>query len=98
MTTLPPTYIRECKSSPSPSADFARAMTRAVQSSCSSARSKRATMLKTAQLANARRSEVGGNLPLSEIHLLGVFPVNVQGLGLLGKIKDNTVEYGAQVW
>ena len=55
-------------------------------------------MLKTAQSANVRRSEVGGNLPLSEIHLLGVFPVNVQGLGLLGKIKDDTVEYGAQVW
>ena len=40
---------------------------------------------------------MGENLPLSEIYMLGVFSVDVQGLGLLGKIEDNAVEYSAQV-
>ena len=38
-----------------------------------------------------------GNLPLSEIYVLSIFPVNVQGLCLAGKIKDNTIEYGPQI-
>jgi hypothetical protein len=49
VTTLPPTYMSECKRSPRPSVDFSRAITRAAQLSCSSARSKRATMLKSCQ-------------------------------------------------
>jgi len=45
-----------------------------------------------------KQSGADGNLPLSEVHMLGVFSVNVQGLGLLWKIKDDAVEHGAQVW
>jgi hypothetical protein len=51
VTTLPPTYMRECKRPPRSSVDFSRAITRAAQSSCSSARSKRATILKWCQQA-----------------------------------------------
>jgi len=43
-------------------------------------------------------SEVDGNLPLSEVYVLSVFSVNVQGLGLVRKVKDNAIEHGAQVW
>ena len=48
--------------------------------------------------ADMSHSGVGSNLPLSEVHMLGIFSINVQGLGFLGKIKDNAVEYSAQVW
>lgn len=42
--------------------------------------------------------DVDGNLPLSEVYVLSVFSVNVQGLGLVRKVKDNAIEHGAQVW
>ena len=38
-----------------------------------------------------------GILPLSEVYVLSVFSVNVQGLGLARKIKDNAIEHSAQV-
>ena len=41
---------------------------------------------------------MGDDLPLSEIYVLGVFSVNVQGLGLVRKIKDYAIEHGAQIW
>ena len=49
------------------------------------------------RLTGVMYSKAGDDLPLPEIYLLGVFSVDVQGLGLLGKIKDNAVEHGAQV-
>ena len=45
--------------------------------------------------ASTRESIVDDNLPLSEVHVLGVFSVNVQGLGLLWKVEDDAVKYGA---
>lgn len=41
---------------------------------------------------------MGGDLPLSEVYILGVFSINVQGLGLAGKIEDNTAEHSTQFW
>ena len=40
---------------------------------------------------------MGGNLPLPEVYLLGVFSVDVQGLGPLGKIENNAIEHSAEV-
>jgi len=40
---------------------------------------------------------MGSNLPLSEVYVLSIFSVDVQGLGLARKIKDNAVEHSAQV-
>jgi len=34
---------------------------------------------------------------LSEVYMLGVFSINVQGLGLLRKVEDDTIKYSAQV-
>ena len=47
--------------------------------------------------ANTRRPEADGNIPLPEVDMVGIFSVDVQGLGLPRKIEDNTVEYSSQV-
>lgn len=39
-----------------------------------------------------------GNNTFPEVDLPGIFSIYVQGFGLPGKIKDNAVEYRAQVW
>ena len=52
LTTVPPTYISACKSSASTGEFLSKAITRAVQPSCSSAKSRRATILKGRRLGN----------------------------------------------
>lgn len=46
---------------------------------------------------NTERPEADGNLPFPKVDMLGIFSIDVQGLGLPRKIEDNAVEYSAQV-
>lgn len=97
VTTLPPTYMSECKRSLSPLNDLSRTITSAQHCRCSSASSKRATILHDFNVSRtpARRYE---NLPFAKADGWGIFTIDVEGLRLSGQFEDNSVESSSHVW
>jgi hypothetical protein len=96
VTTLPPTYMSECKRSLSSLNDLSRTITSAEHCRYSSASSNRATILHDSKSEGHKIDDV--RLPFAKTDGRGIFTVDVQRLGLPGQIENKSIEGSSHVW
>lgn len=97
VTTLPPTYMSECKRSFRSVNDLSRAITSAEHCRCSSASSKRATILHDFNVSQTPVQRYKF-LPFAKADGWGIFTIDVEGLRLSGQFEDDSVESSPHVW